>query len=343
MTSTIVSVEQVARLPLYRNLGREELEEVMVGLHTVRIEDGEALIRQGDRPDGAYFVMTGKVRVLTKLPGGGETLIAEAGPGSMLGELALIRSSRRSATVRANGPVEALLADGRYFRAAMAQLRPAAIKVSRNIAEILAQRLHQQHMYIREHIEAQTVGSYFTAPPKAAGSDTSPREPSFDVRAFLPVLPCFRDFDAPDLDRLVEFAEIEEASAGAFLNSADDTTTRAFIVVRGAAVSCLPHGEEVHQLTVLGPGRFCAIGTLLGASPSPVRHFVRHSATLLAFPADRFVELIDGLDQLSLRFLNAVNEHQAAMVIRAGNNLTRLVGLSRLYRQMEESTTNITL
>lgn len=325
---------QVGRLPLYRGLDPADLLEVTAGLRPVRFADGDVLMQQGDPPDGAYCLLSGKAKVLTRLPGGGETLIAEIGPGSLLGELALIRPERRSATVLADGPVEAMFADRRYFLGSLAQLRPSAIKVSRNIAKILAHRLLQRHLSIRDHIEAHSKNSYFTAVPAAPENNTI-GVPAFDARSFLPILPTLREFEAPELERLAELTEIQHTPAGTFLNPEATKSPRGYIVVRGAVVSCLPHGDRVHQLNVLGPGQFCAIGPLLDAGLSPVRHFVRHSATLLAFSANRFAEMIGGVDRFSFSLLSAVNEHQAMMILRAGNHLTRLVGLSRLYRQMK--------
>ena len=48
---------------------------------------------------------------------------------------------------------------------------------------------------------------------------------------------------------------------------------------------------------------------------------------------EAFRDLLGGFDQMALRLLSAVNEHQALMVTRSGNHLTRLVGLSRLHQQ----------
>lgn len=326
------AVDLVATLPLYRNLSTAELDEVVAGLRPMTIADGETLMRQGDQPDGAYFVVAGAARVLTKLPGGGETLIAEVGPGSMLGELALIRATPRGATVRAQGTVEVLFADRRYFRAALAQLRPVAIKVARNLAAILAQRLHQQQERICRHIETQPEGTYFVDLPAAGG--TSPGA-GFDVRAFLPILPCFREFEPGDLDRVFAIARLVQVERGTPLDA--DAALQGWIVVRGAVMAYLPHGGRAHQLNVFGPGTLCAVDRLVEPTSLPVRHVARERATLLALPESAFRDLFDGLDALSLRFVGVVNESLAMQVARGGNHLTRLVGLARLYRQREDS------
>lgn len=330
------TIDCVASLPLYKGLNTAEVEEVAAGLRPILFGDGDPLMAQGDEADGAYFIVSGHARVLTKLPGGGETPIADVGPGSMLGELALIREASRGATVRAQGEVEALFADRRYFQAALAQLRPVAIKVARNLAEILASRLHRQQERISEYVESQPEGAYFSPMPRAA---EAVGEPDFDFRAFLPILPCFRDFRPRDLVRVSALAEAVQAPPGLRLDGDGDGETRAWVVVRGAVMSCLPHArtDTAHQLHIFGPGSFCAVDRLVEPGPLPVRYVARENATLLTFTEPAFRELFDGLDPLALNFTAAINDNLAGMVARAGNHLTRLVGLARLYRQHAES------
>jgi CRP/FNR family cyclic AMP-dependent transcriptional regulator len=323
----------VSTLQLYRNLAPTELDEVAPGLWPVAVDDGQTLMRQGDEPDGAYFLTAGMAQVFTRLPGGGETLIAEVGPGAMLGELALIRSAPRGATVRAQGPVEALFVDRRYFLATLAQLRPAAIKVSRNLSMILAQRLHQLHERIVAHVTAAPESLYFTALP--APEDAPADGPGFDARAFLPALPCFREFASSELDRIATLAPIVHAARGTPLDG--DAPAGGWIVVRGAVMACLPHEDGAHQLSVLGPGSFCALDRLIAPEAVRVRHVARERAVLLTVSEPAFRELFEGGDSLALRFVVALNEGLASQVARGGNHLTRLVGLARLYRQREDA------
>lgn len=333
MTTGKDLVDQASQLSLFRGLQREYLAEIAEGLRPLSFKDGEALIQQGDAPDGAYFVVSGQVRVLAKLPGGGEILVAELGAGSLLGELALIRPEPRSATVRAKGSVATLFMDRCYFQAALSQLRPGALVVSRNIAGVLAQRLLRRHKRILDYIEAHSDKSYFTTAPVGATAPDPP--PAFDVTAFLGVLPALRDFDAQDLDRLIDSSEIRNIPAGTFLDTGTVENPLGYIMVRGALLSCLPLDEKFHQLNVLGPGRFCSLGPVLGVGDGPVRYVTRHPSTLLSFNADQFSEMTGGADRFSLAFLSAVNQHLAHMIQRAGNHFTRLAGLSRLHDQLK--------
>jgi NADH:ubiquinone reductase (H+-translocating) len=64
-----------------------------------RFEPGETVFRQGDIGDRIYIVLAGKVEVVRKTSGA-ERVLAEVGPGEYFGEMALLGSAPRNATVR---------------------------------------------------------------------------------------------------------------------------------------------------------------------------------------------------------------------------------------------------
>jgi CRP-like cAMP-binding protein len=67
---------------------------------------GLVLIRQGDRSDSAWLIVSGELEVL--LDGDGcQRRLAVVGPGSLVGEMALIDDGVRTATVRTLSPVKA--------------------------------------------------------------------------------------------------------------------------------------------------------------------------------------------------------------------------------------------
>ncbi|MBZ5567700.1 MAG: cyclic nucleotide-binding domain-containing protein [Acidobacteriia bacterium] len=63
-------------------------------------DPGQFIFQQGDTGDCAYFIHSGEVEVVTG-SGGQEQLVAKLQPGQYFGEMALITSHPRNATVRA--------------------------------------------------------------------------------------------------------------------------------------------------------------------------------------------------------------------------------------------------
>lgn len=67
---------------------------------------GEEIVRQGDVGRDVYIIKTGTVEVVMRRPDGTEERVKCLGPGDHFGEMALLRKTRRNATVRALTPVE---------------------------------------------------------------------------------------------------------------------------------------------------------------------------------------------------------------------------------------------
>jgi CRP-like cAMP-binding protein len=77
-------------------------------------EDGEILVRQGDAGDCMYVIQEGDVEIVIEKEGR-ETVLAHAGAGEMVGEMAIFLHEVRSATVRAKGQARALTVDKKNF------------------------------------------------------------------------------------------------------------------------------------------------------------------------------------------------------------------------------------
>ncbi|MDE2335813.1 MAG: cyclic nucleotide-binding domain-containing protein [Alphaproteobacteria bacterium] len=64
------------------------------------VPGGTLIIEQGTEGNRAFMVESGGVEVFMKNPNGTETLLAELGPGAMVGEMAALSDGLRSASVR---------------------------------------------------------------------------------------------------------------------------------------------------------------------------------------------------------------------------------------------------
>jgi NADH dehydrogenase len=77
---------------------------------------GQTVVRQGNTGARFYIVLAGRVAVVHEGPDG-EVALAELGRGEHFGELALLQSGQRTATVRAITPVDLLSIERNDFLA----------------------------------------------------------------------------------------------------------------------------------------------------------------------------------------------------------------------------------
>ena len=122
------TVRLLRLVPVFAALPMTAVERVAAGLRRLEVEPGTVLMRQGDEGDEFIVIDEGEVEVTVD-----GRPIHRLGHGSGIGEIALVRSSPRTATVIALSPVAAYAVDCRTFLAAVSG--PAAAAITEHIAE----------------------------------------------------------------------------------------------------------------------------------------------------------------------------------------------------------------
>jgi CRP-like cAMP-binding protein len=104
-------VEALRRVPLFSQLGDEELRRLAEALSEVQVPAEQLLVQPGMAGTGMFFIAEGTAVVETKRDE------IELGPGQFFGELALIsEDSTRTARVRAKTELRCLALDRASFR-----------------------------------------------------------------------------------------------------------------------------------------------------------------------------------------------------------------------------------
>jgi hypothetical protein len=123
------------RVPLFAELGPEDLQRVAAGATERSYAAGEAIVREGELGDELVVLLEGTVRIVRADPDGGERLIRHYGPGDHIGELAVLRTRPRAATVVAEGDVRGLVLSGPALAAILRERPDAAMAMLATLAE----------------------------------------------------------------------------------------------------------------------------------------------------------------------------------------------------------------
>jgi len=89
------------RVPALRLLGRDALRILAIGSETRYIHEGISLFGEGEDADAAYVVQEGSFDLVSQKSSVPQSV---AGPGTLVGELALLTETRRPATATAREP-----------------------------------------------------------------------------------------------------------------------------------------------------------------------------------------------------------------------------------------------
>lgn len=141
---------------LFETQPDEVLKAVVVQGQVQEFGAGAVVFRQGDQGERLYIVKSGVLEVMANQGDGGEPVpVAYLGPGEVMGELALLTGSPRSATVRAPERAELFILERAVFLDLMETL-PA---FSRNMCVVLARRLESTTLKLPRSTAKQLQGN----------------------------------------------------------------------------------------------------------------------------------------------------------------------------------------
>lgn len=99
---------------------------------TVKFRPGEVLFNEGDEGGALYVIRSGRV-VVYRERNNTEIVLAEVGPGEVIGTMTLLHNEPRTASVRALEPVEAVIMSAPVFANNMKDLPKWAIAVFKDL------------------------------------------------------------------------------------------------------------------------------------------------------------------------------------------------------------------
>jgi serine/threonine protein phosphatase PrpC len=147
--------EVLAKMPLFSRLSEREILRVMQSVEVREFVDAQNVINEGDKGDELFIVLDGQVKVTR-----GDAVLSHLGPGEHVGEMALIRSVPRSATVTAEGPAALIAIRRADFFEILRKEHDIAVKMLWQFLGVLADRLDQTNSELhnaRRELAAEDV------------------------------------------------------------------------------------------------------------------------------------------------------------------------------------------
>lgn len=135
---------------IFEGLTPEEIREIIQLAEHRALDGGDLLFEEGDAAEALYVVADGTIEVRTRTPGGESTVLAELGPGSVIGEMSILEGGERSATVEALGNVELFRVSRSAFESLRSQDRPVAYKIIMRLCRLLGERRRETDARVQE-------------------------------------------------------------------------------------------------------------------------------------------------------------------------------------------------
>src|SRR2546430_1999304 len=103
MPTDLALVESVARLALFADLDRIELEDILPGMSEVSFDEGEWVVRRGQEDVGLHVIVDGEAGVVLN-----DEELAVLPKGSFFGEISALLGEPTVADIVARAPLRCL-------------------------------------------------------------------------------------------------------------------------------------------------------------------------------------------------------------------------------------------
>jgi CRP/FNR family cyclic AMP-dependent transcriptional regulator len=135
-------LERLAQVQLFSSCSKRDLSRIAALSNDVEAPAGKVLMRQGDPGREAFVILEGSAKATVR---GRKS--KKLGPGECFGEMALLHSAPRSATVTAETDMRLVVLSSREFSTLIEDVPSVARKVLAAVAERLrnAERAQPQH------------------------------------------------------------------------------------------------------------------------------------------------------------------------------------------------------
>lgn len=134
----------IGEISFFRNLSAEDLITIMGYTESKTYEPEDKLFTQGDKPDGLYVVLSGRVKVyIYALRSTTSTVVKVANPGDYIGEFGLLDGMPRSASAMADMPTSVLYLPAQAFEIILLTRPSVAVGVARQLIEMVKEQTGQ--------------------------------------------------------------------------------------------------------------------------------------------------------------------------------------------------------
>lgn len=137
---------------IFSELSLDEISQLIPGMETVTVTQGDLLFREGD-PGGIMYILAEGSMIITIRGKDGEDIeIGSFQKGNFFGEMSLFQDEPRSATCYAHEDCSLLSIPGKFFSEIIDKFPGTAIKLMRKMLDVTISRLESSGEYLSDMV-----------------------------------------------------------------------------------------------------------------------------------------------------------------------------------------------
>jgi len=148
--------EALGKVPLFSKLEQSKLKLLAFTSELQTYEEGEVVFNEGDAADCAFVIIDGEADIYANADGA-QVVVGTLQANQLLGELGVLTSSPRSATIHAKGRLMMLRISTDMFLKLLAENPSVALDVMRQLSGKLV-LAHRQYEELR--VKLQRTGEF---------------------------------------------------------------------------------------------------------------------------------------------------------------------------------------
>jgi CRP-like cAMP-binding protein len=127
-----METERIAAIPLFADLPDDELEAVASSAREHEVASGHAVATEGDFGHALFAIESGTAEIVSD-----GAPVGAVGPGDVVGEVAVLTSGRRTASIVATSPLRMIV----WFKPDVWRLERSAPEAARRLRALVADHL----------------------------------------------------------------------------------------------------------------------------------------------------------------------------------------------------------
>lgn len=329
--------ELLKQIKLFTDLDPESFTELMRIMRRIDMESDTILFRQGDISDGMYIIGEGSVRIVSRSAGDELIDLARLGPGELLGELALIKENKRSATAITSGLTSLYFLSNHHLELLRLDSRPLAGLIIDQILKTICTRIRE---VLRKIAAMPLLRNDAPQTPFQMDTRRSGKTPEVFTpdRNQLKSIPFFRRFINEDLiDPFLAPLSQNAFSRGEEILKENGPPEKCYIIVRGAVRLSIERQGRDEAMWIEGPGGIVGDISLMDGGNQPMLATVCSDSTLLGMEGPLFHKLQKDHSLLATHFFEGIRGSIFKALHRSDRNLARLTAHERLLQPVRNS------
>jgi CRP/FNR family cyclic AMP-dependent transcriptional regulator len=150
MTTKNPSPDMLKDIRIFHGLSPDDLSKLAKIMTYEKRPTASQLVREAQKASEVFFIINGRVRIeMARLQEGSPELLTTLGSGDTVGELALARNGRRTASALTQTDSELCVCDANELNSVFDKHPEIGLRVFRNLTNVIADRLGDMNFMVR--------------------------------------------------------------------------------------------------------------------------------------------------------------------------------------------------